>query len=192
MLRLHVKAVNVIQPSVPRLRNHWERPILLQRTVLHAPGDDRITHHAHAVRIGDGDGGLEEPGLLNPCRPGHLAIAVLLEPSRINRVKIRLAARKHYGNSGPHWAFAHLQRAVAGDQRRLANLDAANVGDGVERSRRSVKGYAKIASPRCGLRVHCGCRRDNNREQKCKPFSPNMHAWKTTAQFRTTIEESCA
>src|SRR5271156_674053 len=159
--------------------------------MLPPPGDHGVTHHAHTMRIGNGDRAFQKPGLLNPRCSRHLTVAVLREPPSINGVRIHFAARKDDRYSGPDRSLAHLQRAVAGDQRCLANLDTANVGDGVQRSRCSIKGHAKVPSTRCGLRVHCRCHHEEDTEQEWRLFPVKVHAWNAIAQFRTAVEESC-
>src|SRR5262249_17001188 len=83
VLGLDVEAVDVVQPAVPGLGHHRQRPPgpgLVLLTLLHAPGDDRIAHHAHAVSVGDHHRAFEEPGLVHPGGTGHLAVAVLRIP----------------------------------------------------------------------------------------------------------------
>ena len=63
----------------------------------------------------------------------------------------RSASRKNGGDAGSHRTHADLQRPVARNQRRHADFDARDVGDGVERSRRAVKGDAKVPRPWFGL-----------------------------------------
>ena len=80
MLRRHVEAVDVVQASVIRLRHDRKPPGLQHVLARDFPADDRIAHHADAVRVGDRDWSLEIAALLDPRRAGHLAIAVQREP----------------------------------------------------------------------------------------------------------------
>src|SRR5262245_57880548 len=75
MSRLHMKAVDVVERSVPRLGDNRKSPRLKARTI-HLPFEDGIANDANAVRVGDGDGSFEDAGLLKPRGPGHLAVAV--------------------------------------------------------------------------------------------------------------------
>src|ERR1700722_9103069 len=103
-----MKAVDVVQIAVPCFGDDRQRPILLQSLVLYAPGDDGVTHHADAMGVGDGDWALQESRLLDPRRPRHLAVAVLRKPSGVDRVGVRLSARKYYGDSGPNRPLTYL------------------------------------------------------------------------------------
>jgi len=57
VLRLDVEPIAVVEVAVPRLRDHGHRKRLEEKLVLHLPPDDRIPHHADAVRV----------GILPPC-----------------------------------------------------------------------------------------------------------------------------
>ena len=99
----------------------------------------------HAVRIRNADRPLQQPRLFQPCRTGHLAIAVQAEPSGVDVVGVLLSARKNHGDAGSHRAIAHLQRAVSANQRGCTDLDSRNIRDRIELPRRPVERHAKIA-----------------------------------------------
>ena len=56
-----------------------------------------------------------------------------------------MASRQNRRNTGAYWAFADLKFAFAADQRRIADFDAGDIGDGVEFSRSAFKWNPKIA-----------------------------------------------
>ena len=56
-----------------------------------------------------------------------------------------MSARKDRSHAGAHRTLANNQFAFAFNQRGVANLDAGNVGDGVELVRRSIKWNTEIA-----------------------------------------------
>ena len=117
---------------------------------------DRVAHHADAVGVGDHHRPFEEARLLDPGRAGHLAVAVQREPARRTTGSAieSLAARQDRGDAGAHRALADLQLALARDERRVADLDAGDVGDGVGGAGRAVERDAEIAGPRRPLREH--------------------------------------
>ena len=134
------------------------QPPRLQRVLLRDfPLDDRVADDADAVRVGDRDRTFEQPALLHPRRPGHLAVAVEREPRGEHRIGVGLAARVHDGDAGAHRALADDELAAAGDQRGVADLDAGNVGDGVERARGAADRQLEIALSRL-LRVEAPSR----------------------------------
>ena len=55
----------------------------------------------------------------------------------------RLATRQDGGHARAHRTFADTQRTVSHDQRNVTDLDARHIGDGVERSRLSIKRNAR-------------------------------------------------
>ena len=60
-----------------------------------------------------------------------------------------LAARQDRGDAGAHRPLARrVSGALARDDRGVADLDAGDVGDGVERPGRAVERHAEIARPR--------------------------------------------
>src|SRR5213075_2679668 len=94
---------------------------------------------------------LEKAALLHPRCAGHLAVAVEREPRREHGVEIRLAARMDHGDAGANRALPHHELAAAGDERSVPDLDARDVGDGVERTRRSADGKLEVILARLGL-----------------------------------------
>ena len=89
ILGFHVESVDVIQIAVPGLGHNWQGPripVLVRPMMFQTPGDHRITNDADAVRIRDHHGALEKTRLFDPGRAGHLAVAVLGEPSGKDRV----------------------------------------------------------------------------------------------------------
>src|SRR5690606_24936501 len=111
---------------------------------------DRVAHDADAVRVGDRDRTLEKTALLDPRRAGHLAVAVQREPPGEDRIGIRLSARVDDGDAGADGAPSHHELAFARDERRVADLDARDIGDGIAGARRAVERDAEVA----GTRLH--------------------------------------
>src|SRR6185437_13931578 len=60
---------------------------------------------------------------------------------------------KNRGHSGAYRTFANLKFPFAGDQRGMANGDAGNIRDGVQRTRFAVKRNTEIARARLRARV---------------------------------------
>ncbi len=186
MLRLDVKAVDVVQPAIPGLRHHRQRPRVslgIGAAVSEAPPDHGIAHHAHAVGVGDHHRPLEIAGLLDPGGAGHLAVAVLREPAGEYRICQRIAAaRQHGGDPRAHRALADLKLARARNQRGMPDQHARHVGDGVEGPRCAVERDAQI--PRAGHRRRrrrsgrsrsAGSRRTTGRRIRCEPTAPGDH-----------------
>src|SRR6185503_1931464 len=153
VLRLDVKAVDVVEVAVVGFRDDRQQPRLRVLLALDRPLDRRVADDADAVRVGDEDRPLEKPGLFDPGRAGHLAVAVHREPAGEHLILRRLAARQDGGDAGTNRPAPDLQRPVAGDERGDADLDAGNVGNRVERPRRAVKRDAEIARAGLALRA---------------------------------------
>ena len=120
--------------------------------MLDAPLDDRIAHDSHTVGVGDHHRAFEKSRLFDPRGAGHLAIAVQRIPAREDRiVDALLAARQDGRHSGAHRALPDHQLARTRDQRREADFDTSDIGDGVERAGCAVERDAEIAGARLGL-----------------------------------------
>src|SRR5712675_1222072 len=154
MLGLHVEAVDVVEPAVPGFGNNGQRPPVaggIGLAVRDAPLDDRVAHHADAVRVGDHHRAFEEAGFFYPGGAGHFAIAVERPPAGKNRITHGiLAARENRGDPGANGAFADLEFSLASNERGVADGDAGDVCDGIQRAWRSVERYAEIT--RAGFR----------------------------------------
>jgi hypothetical protein len=77
--------------------------------------------------------------IVEPGGAGHFPVAVEIVPGGENAAGELLAARQDRGDAGSHRALADDEFALAADKRDLANLDAGDVRDGVERARRTGK-----------------------------------------------------
>ena len=75
-----------------------------------------------------------------PLSSIHVVPVISPLPLSVNQAantgsRARLAARMNDGDAGAHRALCRRRAALAGDQRRVADLDAGDVGDGVQRAR---------------------------------------------------------
>ena len=151
VFRFDVESVHVIQISVPGFGHDRQRPpvaLLIGRRLLNAPGNHRVAHHADTVRICDHHRAIQESGILHPGCSGHLAIAIEREPGGEDLVRKIRSARQNGGDSGAHRTHSDLQLAFSGDQRRVTNLHALHIRDGIQRSGRSIEGNPQIAGAR--------------------------------------------
>ena len=128
----HMKSVNVVQKSVIGFRHHRQRPrILAAEAALDAPGNHRVTHCPHAVRVGDHHRAFQKSGFFHPGGACHFAITIFGEPSGEDRV-LRTASAGQYGSdSRADRSLPDDQLAFAGDQSAMADFHARHVGDGV-------------------------------------------------------------
>ena len=77
--RLDMKAIDVVEPSVPGFRHDRQAPPvagLVRRAMGQSPGNHGIASHADAVRVGDHDRTLEKTALLHLGRAGHLTVTI--------------------------------------------------------------------------------------------------------------------
>ena len=118
--------VHVVEPTVCGLGHQGQRPHLEQRFVLLLPGDNGIAHHAHAVRVGQANWPLQKTAFFQPGCPGQLAVAVHGKPAAKYRVMVLLPARVQDSHAGAD--------GVTLDQGGVADLDARQVGDGIQRA----------------------------------------------------------
>src|SRR4051794_30352730 len=110
------------------------------------PCNHRVAHHPDAVCIRDHDRPIEETRVFDPGRARHFTVAVQSKPGRENCIIAGLAPRMDGRDTGPYGTFAHLQLALSGNERSVANLDSANVGDGIVRPWGTVEGNTQVAS----------------------------------------------
>src|SRR5262249_20182394 len=142
---------DVVQTSIIRLGDDGQPPRLQHVLLRDFPFDDRVAHDADAVRVRDADGSLEVAAFLHPRGAGHLTVAVEREPGREHRIGVRLAARVDDRDPGAHRTLAYHELAAAGDESRVSDFDAGDVGDRVERTGRSADGELEIVLARLGL-----------------------------------------
>ena len=139
-----MKAIDVVERSVPRLGDDRQRPIEL-KAFLHQPFDYRIAHDAHAVRVGDHHRTGEEAGFLEPGGTRHFAVAVEGEPAPEHGIAVRGAAREDRGDTGAHRSLSDDELPLSGDDRAMPNGHPRDVGNGVQRAGRAVEGNSKSA-----------------------------------------------
>src|SRR5690348_9579409 len=119
---------------------------------MHLPLQDRIADDAHRMRVRDCNRALEEPRFLEPGGASHLTVAVEGEPGAHHWIGIVLAARVNDRDTRPHGTLAYYERAAAGNECRVADLDSRDVCNRVESasSAADLSGDSQIA--RSGLR----------------------------------------
>src|SRR5579864_3329950 len=130
VFRLHVETIDVVQVAIPSFRNNWKRPPVLdwnRGSVFQLPVDNGVAHNAHAVRIGDHHGAVKKAGFLDPCGAGHLAVAVLGEPSCKYGIHGGFASGENCCDTGTNRSDAHLQLSFAADQGAIPDLDSFDV-----------------------------------------------------------------
>ena len=173
MLGPYVKAINIIEPPVPRFGDDGQRPPVargVRLAVRNAPLNYGIAHDADAVRVRDHHRSFEKAGFFDPRRSRHLAVSVERPPAGEDGVHHGLfAAGKNRSDSGADGAFADLQFSLAGDQGHLADFHTLHVRDGVERAGRAVKRDTKIPCTRLAsrlvLRKDVSCEKEHTQEE---------------------------
>ena len=149
IVRLNVKAIDVIEPTVPSLGNNRRAPPvagLIGCALLNPPRNGRIARDADAVGIRNYDRPFEEAAILNPHCASHFAVAVEAKKARINRIiKRSVTARQNRRNPGAHRSFAHFKLSFTANQRRITDFDARDIGYRVQFSRRAFKRNPEIS-----------------------------------------------
>ena len=152
--RLHVLAVRVVQ-EVEGLGHHRigedELPALGELPLERGVADD-----ADAVGAGEEDRAFEEPRLLDPVDPGHVAVAVLVEGGGHDEVPVALGPGQDRGDAGANRALAGNELALALHDGGVAHRHAGHVGDGVAGSGGVGEGNAEIAGARAAPTMRTG------------------------------------
>src|SRR4029453_6971962 len=76
---LNMKAVDVVEPAVPRLSNNGQTPpvaSLICCAVFDTPGNHRVTRYPNAVCVCDDDRPFEKSALVNPRYAGHFTVTI--------------------------------------------------------------------------------------------------------------------
>ena len=162
VLRLHVEAVDIVETSVVGLRNDRERPQEVRVSLPH-PIDDRIPHDTHAVRVGDQDRALQDPGVLDPGRARHLAVPVQTEPGSERRVTGITASRQDCRYTCAHRTLAYHKRPLPANDRAVADLHTRDIRDRVVRPGSARQRDAE--SPRVGDSLRAAKSRRAEHEQ---------------------------
>ena len=137
MLLADVEAGDVIQSRIRRFTNHRLVPRDAHLELLVEPGEDSIPHRADAVGVGDRDRPAQYSALLDPGRSGQIAESIAGVVARENRVPF-LPAGQDDRDAGPN-----RLAAFSADDGGFPDLDAGNIGDGVEGSRGALEGYGE-------------------------------------------------
>src|ERR1039458_4069527 len=125
-----------------------------------APRDYGVADYAHAMRIRNHDGAIEEAGIFKPGGAGHFTIAIEREPGAEDFVGGGFSAWKNGGDAGADRPFADFEFSFARDECSMTHLDSTNVGDGVVGTGIAIKRNAQIAGARLGLAEGNDCRED--------------------------------
>ena len=144
-----MKTVRVIEPAIPRLGDEWQAPPIsagVRRAVFDSPCDYRIARDTDAVGIGNDNWAFKKSAFFNPMRAGHFTVAVQAEHAGVDRIVQRIVSARDDGrDAGPDWTFADHKFSFATNDGRVTNFDAGDVGDRVQRTRRSFKWDTEIA-----------------------------------------------
>ena len=124
--------MSLSRPSYVSPTTGSDHGVALARPRLDRGGDEGVADHPDAVRVGDRDRRRQEPGLADPLQAGHLAVAV--EPVATGEdgfASVLGAARDDDRDAGPDRASPDHERAVAVDDRGVADAHARHVRDGI-------------------------------------------------------------
>ena len=148
VLGLDVKTVDIVKRTVPGLGDDWNRPEVaggVRPPLANAPLDRRLMDRADAVGVGQHDRAFQLSAFLEPGRAGHLTAAIEGEPGAEDRAHEGLPPpRQDRGHAGP--GCAAIVEVL--DHGRVADSDAGNVGDRVERPRIAIEGDAEVTGSR--------------------------------------------
>jgi hypothetical protein len=106
------------------------------RMLLRHPFDRRVGDFAHRQRVGQKDRRLDQSPLRDLRQARQLARAVEHEGAADEPLAIDILVRQDAGDAGAHRALAFFELALATYERGVSDLDAADVGDGIERTSR--------------------------------------------------------
>jgi hypothetical protein len=153
MLRADVKAVNVIEVSVPGFGHHRQGPPITARVWAagaDAPGYGGVANHANTMSVGQQHRPLKLTGFLKPRRPGHFSVAIEGEPRGEHRnVQGVASARQNGGDPGPDFSGG-VSFDIA-NKGHMTDGHPCHVGDGVKRAGRTIEGHAEVAGARLGV-----------------------------------------
>jgi hypothetical protein len=147
VLFAHMLAVDVVQLAVIGLGDDGEGPGVLVPEVVAVMVDHPLGRGsmgcADAMGVGDADRAVEMPCVVDPMHAGHLAIAVQgMKACPDGPHLLRMAARQDCRDTRPDRPFADLERAMTFDDRRKADQDALDIGDGIVLSGPAFEGEA--------------------------------------------------
>jgi len=133
MLDLHMEAVDVIEQTVEGLEHHRHVPVepAVVRLLFTVQHDQRITHHAQAMGVGEGDRTGQQTCFANPFQAGRVAIAIeYMDAGKTGLQAGRAGARFDHGDTGEDvmtlgTATAHIA---------MADAHTGDIGDGIERA----------------------------------------------------------
>src|SRR5689334_4389059 len=151
MLRLDVKSVNVVKPTVPCFRHDRQTPPVsgyIRRTMPDSPGDHLIPRDSHAVSVGDDYRSFEKATFVDPRSAGHFAVAVQTKHGGVHRVvKGIVPSRDDGGDASAHRALADLQFPLALDDGAVSDFHTGDVGDRVKLPGCSLEWNPEVARP---------------------------------------------
>ena len=131
-----MEAVDVVEEPVIGLGRHRQREIVVVAfgEKIYGPLDRYISGNAAGMGVGDGDRQRHLAGFLDVMGAAQLAIAIEAEKAGEQRlIDLGKRSRHDCGHAGANRTRALLERAVAFNDRAIADRDARHIGDGVER-----------------------------------------------------------
>ncbi len=145
----HVGAGDVVQKRVVTLADQRDEHVVLVsdvRVALQQVLDGSLGDHAHRQGVGQQDGRLNKPPLEHLQQSAEFAGAVEHKRAADHALHEQIArSRNDGGDARAHHTGGEVVGPTA-DQRLVADADAGDVGDGVERPRRKIPdGDAEIS-----------------------------------------------
>jgi hypothetical protein len=139
VVRRDVPALDVVDALIVAFGHDRQRDVVLDADT--GPARDQPVDHAvvdarDVQCVGQRDRHFEKAGLVDPVRAAQLTVAVEVPGRGGHALRPDVLVGQHEGSAGAHRTHAGDERAGrALDLGDLADLDARNVGDAVERPR---------------------------------------------------------
>src|SRR5207245_7826783 len=127
VLGFYMEAVDVIQPSIPRLRHDRQRPpvaLHIGMSMFHFPRNHGIADDADAMRVGDHYRSIEKAGVFHPRCAGHLAVAVFREPRCEDSASRPFSDRKSTRLNSSHGSISYAVFCLKKKKNKLTCIAA--------------------------------------------------------------------
>ncbi len=151
MFGLHVKAVGVVQESIPSFSHYWQRPPIsfhIRLGSFYFPSNHRVAHHPHAVRIRDHHRAGRETRNFHPCCSVISPFPLSVNQAAKTASSEFFPARKYSRHPGPHWSHTDFQWTIARNQRGISYFNAFYVRDRINGPGVPSKGTPKSRARR--------------------------------------------